>query len=150
MSSFFDSGPLPDFKEIQKWLGRDFPWKLADRWRRAQDHSWLDRYVRDVLTKVGLQGSDPVWLRARAVKGEKHVTVTLYPSGDVSERDLRLFATSDRLRVTEAGGERRKIVRFPCLVYPRSGKVLRKNGKLVARFRRRRPGRDEVELFIQP
>lgn len=149
MSSFFDSGPLPDFKEIQKWLGREIPWKLADRWERAQDNDWLNRYVRDMMEKAGKATNDNVWIRTDMFKDDKHVTVTLHPSKGLGEQDLRLFAATDRLRVSAADG-RKRIVRFPCLVYPRTGKVLHKDGKLIARFRRRRTEKEEVELFIQP
>ncbi|MBB6731604.1 hypothetical protein [Cohnella zeiphila] len=149
MSSFFDSGPLPDFKEIQKWLGREIPWKLAERWEKAQNNDWLNRYVQDMMEKAGKAANDGVWLRTDTVKDDKHVTVTLHPSKDLGEQDLRLFAATDRLRVT-AGDGRKRIVRFPCLVYPRTGKVLHKDGKLIAKFKRRRTERDEVELFIQP
>jgi hypothetical protein len=149
MNSFFESGPLPDFKEIQKWLGREIPWNLAERWERAQDNNWLNQYVRQMLEKAGKQAGDSVWLRTDTVKDDRHVTVTLHPTKGVGEQELRLFAASDRLRVTTEGG-RKRIVRFPCLVYPRTGKVVHRDGKLIARFRRRRAEKDEVELFIRP
>jgi len=43
MASFFDSGPLPEWKQIQQWLGKDIPWKLVDTWDRQEDSGWIKR-----------------------------------------------------------------------------------------------------------
>jgi hypothetical protein len=51
MSSFFDSGPLPDWKDIQQLLGKEIPWNLANNWERVGDSNWLNQYVNDMLIR---------------------------------------------------------------------------------------------------
>jgi hypothetical protein len=152
MPSFFDSGPLPDFKEIRKWLGNDFPWKMAEQWERDNDNSWLNQFIRGVMDNANqwVQAERKGWLQTETKKDEKHVVVSIALPSDAEQRDLRLFATSDRLKIFGLPSDRKQIVRFPCLVLPRSGRVSRKNNRLIVKFRRRPAGRDEVELFIRP
>ncbi|GIO11844.1 hypothetical protein J19TS2_13990 [Cohnella xylanilytica] len=151
MTSFFDSGPLPDFKEIQKWLGKELPWKLAEQWERANDNSWLNQYVQNILesSKRLPRREEERTIRTETSKDEKHVLVRLALPPNASQKEIRLFATADRLKITGLPDGRNKIVRLPCLILPRSGKAAWKNGRMTVKFRRRPVDRDEVELFIR-
>ncbi|MFD0670561.1 hypothetical protein [Cohnella sp. GCM10027633] len=154
MGSFFDSGPLPDWKLVQQWLGRDLPWKLVEQWDKQGNSSWLNDYVQQMMdrsrqeakTKAKAKGLRRMDIR----KDAKHVAVTLALDPEIDLRRLQLFATSDRLRVTGLPNDGKQSIRFPCLVYPRSGRTVVKQGQLVARFRRRPPDKSEYELFIAP
>jgi hypothetical protein len=151
MSSFFDSGPLPDWKDIQKLLGKDIPWKLADNWDRVGDSKWLNQYVNDLLarkkTEVRVQAQEIV--RVDVTKETKYVNVTIWLPQDTDLRRLQLFATSDRLTLIGLLGDKKRLVRFPCQVNARTGKAIMKKDRLLIRFRRKPPEKSEYELFIQ-
>ena len=161
MSSFFDSGPLPDFKEIQKWLGKDLPWKLAEQWDKANDGSWLNDYIQSVLrkartgadagtgTNAGTVMEKKETLRTDVSKNDKFVTVRIWLPANAALKDVRLFAAPDRVKLTGLPNGRKHAVKLPALVLPRSGKADWNEGKLQVRFRRRPAQRDEVELFIR-
>jgi hypothetical protein len=153
VASFFDSGPLPDFKEIQKFLGRELPWKLVEQWDKANDSAWLNEYVNKILQKAKLPPQAPkaeekAVVKAETARGEKYVNVSILFSSQVHPEDLRLHATSERLKIVGLPGNRKHIVRFPCLVYARTGRASWNNRRLTIRFKRRPGDRQEVELFI--
>ncbi|MFC5531400.1 hypothetical protein [Cohnella yongneupensis] len=152
MSSFFDSGPLPDWKVVQQWLGKDLPWKLVEQWDKPGDTDWLNQYVKNMMThaKKDARVKSRGLVRMDVQKDKKFVTVTMHLDPNVDYRDLQLFAVSDRLRVTGLPNEGKQAVRFPCLVYARSGKAEMRKGQLIVRFKRRPPEKSEYELFIQP
>jgi HSP20 family molecular chaperone IbpA len=151
MSSFFDSGPLPDWKEIQKILGHDIPWKLVEKWDQSGDTDWLNQFVKDMMKKskseatVHTQGL----VRMDAVKDAKHVNVTIRISPETELHRLQLFATSDRLMLTGLPNDKKRAIQLPCLVYARTGKAQLKKDQLLVRFRRRPPEKTEHELFIR-
>ncbi|MBO9596780.1 MAG: hypothetical protein J7559_02995 [Cohnella sp.] len=152
MSSFFDSGPLPNWKVIQEWLGRDLPWKLVEQWDKQGDTDWLNSYVKNMMVRARKEASAKPKNVSRmdVQKDVKYVTVTMEMNSDTELRELQLFATSDRLKVTGLPNGGKKSIRFPCLVYPRTGKAAVRKGRLVVRFRRRPPEKAEYELFIEP
>lgn len=152
MSSFFDSGPLPDWKIVQQWLGRDLPWKLVEQWDKRGDSDWLNAYVKNMMASAKKEASAKAKSIARmdVQKDAKFVTVSMAVNPDIDLRKLQLFATSDRMRVTGLPNDGKQAVRFPCLVYARSGKATMKIGQLIVRFKRRPPEKTEYELFIQP
>ncbi len=151
MGSFFDSGPLPeDWKDIQRWLGKDIPWKLAEKWDQGIDSAWLNQYVKDMLKKsrpeARVLAQDLVRIDVAKEGSYVNVTIQLPPQTDI--RNLQLFATSDRLKLTGLPGDKKRAIRFPCLVYVRTGKAVLKKDRLLIRFRRRPPEKSEYELFI--
>ncbi|RKP57197.1 hypothetical protein D7Z26_04230 [Cohnella endophytica] len=152
MSSFFDNGPLPDWKDLQKWLGKDIPWKLAENWDRKRESGWLDQYVQKMLqgakSEAGIQSKNFVRTETRHDAKSVIVTIRLAPETDM--HNLQLFATADRLKILGLPDDQKCSVRFPCLVYARSGKVsMAKDRVLVARFKRRPSEKSEYELFIR-
>ncbi|QMV44221.1 hypothetical protein [Cohnella cholangitidis] len=152
MSSFFDSGPLPDWKDIQRWLGKDIPWKLAADWDRGGHSDWLNQYVKDILqnSKNAARTQSKSTFPMETKQNAKTVSVTIRLTPEVDLKQLQLFATPDRLRIVGLPGDKKRVARFPCLVYARSGKaVLDKDRALVIRFKRRPPEKSEYELFIQ-
>lgn len=151
MPSFFDNGELPDFKELKNWFGPDFPWKLAEQMGRQRDGSWLNQFVRGLFDNDGRperEGSRGRLLRTETSKGGKFLTVSIVLPPDVRRRDLRLFASADRLKISGLPLDRKQFVSFPCLVVPESGRTQWKDGRMIIKFRRRKPSRREVELFI--
>lgn len=152
MSSFFDSGPLPDWKVVQEWLGRDLPWKLVEQWDKQGDSSWLNEYVKNMMTRARKEASTKARGAARMEvrKDAKFVTVKMALHSNIELRRLRLFATSDRLRITGLPDDGKQSIRFPSLVYARSGKAAIRKGQLIVRFKRRPLEKTEYELFIEP
>lgn len=150
MSSFFDSGPLPDWKEIQKWLGKDMPWDQVKKWDKEGDSDWLSQYVKEMMKKPksAARAHTQSLVRMEALKDSKHVNVTIRLAPGTDLRAVQLFATADCLKVTGLPENKKRTIRFPCLVYPRTGKVVSKNDQLSIRFRRRPPEKSEYELFI--
>jgi HSP20 family molecular chaperone IbpA len=153
MSSFFNSGPLPDWKELRKWLGKDMPWDKLAEWDQegSTNADWLNQYMKEILskTKPTAKVRSQADVRMEAAKDAKYVNVTIRFAPDTNIRQLQLFATSDRLRVTGLSDIQRRFIRFPCLVYPRSGKAELTEGQLHVRFKRRPPAKTEYELFIR-
>jgi hypothetical protein len=150
MSSFFGSGPLPDWKEIREWIGKDLPWKLAENREKADNEDWLDRFVSSLL-KEKADTDRPAaksLVQSETVQQNKKVTVTVRIPQGTSMRDLRLFATSDKLRISGLPSGQSHFVRLPCLVYPRTGRAVQRDDRIVVTFRRRPSNREEVELFI--
>jgi hypothetical protein len=151
MSSFFDSGPLPDWKDIQQLLGKDIPWNLASNWDRIGDSDWLNKYVNDILarkkTEVRVQAEEIV--RVDVTKDTNYVNLTVKLPQDMDIRRLQLFATSDRLTLIGLPGDKKRVIRFPCQINARSGKAVMKKDRLLIRFRRKPPEKSEYELFIQ-
>jgi len=152
MTDFFNNGPLPDWKEIQKWLGKDIPWKLLENWDRRGDANWLNDYVKKIM-----QNSMPSLVHSRSSfhaetkQDAKTVSLSIKLDPDTDIRKLQMFATSERLKFTGLPGDKKRVVRFPSLVYPRSGKAeMRKDRTLVIRFKRRPQEKSEYELFIEP
>lgn len=152
MGDFFDSGPLPDWKIVREWLGRDLPWKLVEQWDKRGDTSWLNDYVKKMMAQSHKEAKAkaPGIVRMESRKDAKNVTVSLEVGSDAQLRSLQLFATSERLRVTGLPNDGKRVIRFPCLVYPRSGRASVKKGQLIVRFRRRPSEKNEYELFIEP
>jgi hypothetical protein len=183
MSSFFGSGPMPDWQEIRKWLGKEIPGNMVEQWEKSEDGQWLDRLLQGLLNpdkpadstrtaKTKTKNEDGKWL-SQFVKGllkpdassdkaeskslvkmetekeSKRLTVTLQIPHDTNMRALQLFATSDLLRVTGLPDNRTHTVRFPCRVYPRSGRAQLDGNRIAVKFRRRPPDQNEVELFIR-
>ncbi len=152
MSSFFDSGPLPEWKDIQKWLGKEIPWKLAENWDRDSDSNWLNDYVKNILQhskpEARMHTQSLVEMETRQDAKYVHVTVRLSP--EIEIRKLQLFATSDRLKLIGLPADKKRSIRLPCLVHARTGQaVMKKDRLLVVRFKRRPPEKSEYELFIR-
>ncbi|MFC4302678.1 hypothetical protein [Cohnella boryungensis] len=152
MSSFFDSGPLPDWKDIQQWLGKDIPWELAENWDRREDSGWLNDYIQKMMRQsksaARIQARSPVQVELK--QGAKYVDVKIGLLPDTDIKQLRLFATSEHLRLSGLPGDKKRVVRFPYLVYARSGKaVMKKERELLVRFKRKPLEKSEYELFIQ-
>jgi hypothetical protein len=151
MSSFFDSGPLPDWKDIQQLLGKEIPWNLVSNWDRKGDSDWLNNYVNDILarkkTEARVQTEESV--RVEVTKETNYVNVTVRLPQDTDLRRLQLFATSDRLTLIGLPGDKKRGISFPCLVNARSGKAVMKKDRLLIRFRRKPSEKSEYELFIQ-
>ncbi|MCC3373360.1 hypothetical protein [Cohnella sp. REN36] len=163
--SFFDSGPLPNWKEIQNWLGKEIPWDVVEKWDEQNDDSWLEQMVRNFVSPQGEQAPDakqktkkhmpiihspsPPRVSPDLIKTARHVILTLRLPSEADLRPIRLYAAPDRVRLTGLPGGRSETVRMPCLVYAKSGRAEWKNGQLRIRFRKRRRDREEVELFIQ-
>lgn len=162
--SFFDSGPLPDWGELRKLLGKDLPWNLIEQWDK--DDNWLNQYMekmglsvekkadgeRAVPSKsaapratVGGVGNARIETR----KTQDRVYVTIRPPSSYEAGKMRLYATPDRLRISGLPGEGVRSVQLPCLVLPKSGKASWKEGRLVVSFKKRRSREGEVELFIR-
>lgn len=152
MSSFFDSGPLPNWKQMQEWLGRDMPWDLVEKWDKRRDNSWLNEYVKNMMVhaRKDARAKSKGLQRMDVQKDAKFVTVTMKLESEQALRGLQLFANSERLRVTGLPNDGKQSIRFPCLVYPRTGKAAMKKDRLVVRFKRRPAERNEYELFIDP
>lgn len=153
MNSFFNSGPLPDWKELRKWLGKDMPWDKLTEWDQegTANADWLNQYVKDIISKPKptVKARSQTDVRIEAFKNAKYVNVTIRLAPDTNVRQLQLFATSDRLKVTGFTDHQRRFIRFPCLVYPRSGKAELIEGQINVRFKRRPPAKTEYELFIR-
>lgn len=152
MNSFFDSGPLPDWKDIQQLLGKDIPWKLAANWDAKGDSNWINQYVKDILQKsksdARIKAQNSVQMETK--QDAKFVSVSIRLTPDTDLRKLQLFASSERLRVAGLPGDQKKAVRLPCSVFARSGKAtMKKDRVLVVKFKRRPPEKSEYELFIQ-
>jgi hypothetical protein len=150
LNSFFDSGPLPEWKDLRKWLGKDMPWDLVSKWNEEGEGDWLNQYVKEMMTKSKPAATvqSQQLLRIETVKDAKNVDVNIRLATGTDIQQLQLFATSERLKVTGLPNGKKRIIRFPCLVYPRSGKVELKMDQLLVRFRRRPPSKTEYELFI--
>lgn len=151
MASFFDSGPLPDWKEIKRMLEREIPWRMVEQWEKNSDSDWLSKYIKEFLSKLkpDEQARTKQWIRMEAVKNPKSVTVNVKLPPTTDMRRMQIFATSERLKITGLPNESSQAIRFPCLVYPRSGKAEMKGDELLVRFRRRPPSKSEYELFIR-
>ncbi|QJD82260.1 hypothetical protein [Cohnella herbarum] len=152
MSSFFDSGPLPDWKDIQQLLGKDIPWKLAANWDAKGESNWINQYVKDILQKsksdARVKAQSSVQMETK--QDAKSVSVYIRLTPDTDPRKLQLFATPDRFRIEGLPGDLKKSIRLPYLVYARTGKAtMKKDRVLVVRFKRRPPEKSEYELFIQ-
>lgn len=158
MRSFFDSGPLPDWKEIKRWLGKEMPWRQLKEWDQL-DAQWLDQLLTRLFREEDSEPEAPPQNRSMegtssavqidAVQHEKKLTVSVRIPPNTDWRSLRLFATSDRLRVTGLPGQKTQYLRFPCRVYPRTGRAVQKGNRIVVQFGRRPDSREEVELFIR-
>lgn len=152
MKSFFDSGPLPDWQELRRWLGKDIPWKMAENWDRAGDANWMNDYVKKLLQNAiaGANASERATVQAETRQGGKYVSIAIRLAPEVDVRSLQLMATSERLKIRGLPGGKKRVIRFPSLVYARSGKAIMKNERqIVLRFKRRPPEKNEYELFIQ-
>jgi len=151
LKGFFDSGPLPDWKEIQRWLGSDIPWNLVEQWENTNDNGWMDSYIKELLHKAKPQARTQSKSMAvtETTKDAKQVTVTITLPPDASMQAIRLYATNDRLKVAGMPGDRTQSIRLPCLVYPKSGIASMNRDRLRVRFRRRPKDQGEVELFIR-
>ncbi|WP_239613803.1 hypothetical protein [Cohnella mopanensis] len=152
MSSFFDSGPLPDWKDIRKWLGKDIPWKLAENWDQDNDSNWLNQYIKEIMqnSRSTARVQTKTTIQMETKQNAKVVAVTLRISPEIDLKQVQIFATSDRLKLTGLPGDKTRAFRLPCSVYARSGKaVMKKDRELVIRFKRRPPEKSEYELFIQ-
>jgi hypothetical protein len=151
MSSFFDNGPLPDWQDIQRMLGKDIPWKLAENWDKGSDSRWLNNYIKDILknSQPEARAFTQELVRMDAVKDANYVNVTILLPSEMDHRRLQLFATSDRLKLMGLPGDKSQAIRFPSQVYPRSGKAVMKKDRLLIRFRRKPPEKSEYELFIR-
>jgi hypothetical protein len=151
LASFFDNGPLPDWNDIKRMLGRDIPWNLVEQWEKSGNSDWLSKYIKEFLSKVKPeeQARTKQWVRMEAVKNPKSVTVNVKLPPNTDMRRMQLFASSERLKITGLPNESSQAIRFPCLVYPRSGKAEKKGDQLLVRFRRRPPSKSEYELFIR-
>lgn len=151
MSSFFESGPLPDWAEIQKWLGKEMPWKMVEQWDKAEGGEWLDSFVRGLMSET----PEPPKAETRSlfqidtVKNPKNLTVTLRLPPGIHMHQLRMFATSDSLRLSGISGQGSHNVRFPCRVYPASGRAEQSGDRVTIQFKRRPSDGQEVELFIR-
>ncbi|MDI4645331.1 hypothetical protein [Cohnella hashimotonis] len=155
--SFFDEGPLPNWDEIRKLIGKDLPWDLIKQWENKDD-SWLDDYIRKLGfgkhedKTVAAAGIRPDAVTAtpqmEARKEPKRVIATIKPPPGTDRRAVRLHATADRLRVSGLPGDATASLKLPCLVLPKTGSVVWKNGKWVVVFRRKPARQGEVELFI--
>ncbi|MFD2332312.1 hypothetical protein ACFSR7_23905 [Cohnella sp. GCM10020058] len=156
--SFFDEGPLPDWSEIRRLIGKDLPWDLIKQWEHKDD-SWLDDYIRKLgFGKSGEKTAADAAERPEAVvtatpqmearKEPKRVVATVKPPPGTDRSAVRLHATADRLRVSGLPGDASASLKLPCLVVPKTGRVVWKNGKWIVVFRRKRPRQGEVELFI--
>lgn len=154
MTNFFGSGPLPDWKEIKDWLGKDIPWHLVDKWDQMQDEKWMDRWIDRLVADRREQTAKPAvpatLLKIETIKHAKKMIVSFPLPKSVSMQSLRLYAVSDRLRIAGLPGGRSQSVHFPCAVYPKTGKAGLHDGKMRIEFRRRPVDQEEVELFINP
>ncbi|XID94103.1 hypothetical protein ACF3MZ_06150 [Paenibacillaceae bacterium WGS1546] len=152
MSSFFESGPLPDWKELRTWLGKDLPWELAEKWDGRGDANWLNDYVKQILSneKTASRPQTQNLLQFETKQTKKSVSISVKFVSDVDIRKLQLFATSDRLKIEGLPGDKKRAIPLPCLVYPRSGIAAMKKDRLVVRFKRKPLEKTEYELFIQP
>jgi len=152
MPSLFDDESFPDLKELRNWLGPDFPWKLAKQMGRRRDGSWLNQFMRDLFDKADQavpNGKGGTRLQTDTSKSSKYLTVSIVLPPGVRQRDLRLFASADRLKVTGLPSNRKQVISFPCLVVPESGRAEWRDERMIVKFRRRRTNRREVELFIR-
>ncbi|TJY44481.1 hypothetical protein E5161_03630 [Cohnella pontilimi] len=170
MSSYFGGGPDQGGKpQDGEWLDRldRFmqrllkPDKPEDSARGAKvkasgDYSeWLAQLVKDLLKPIeisgdtGVEDSTDSLVRTLTAKEPKKLTVTMQLPYDTNLRTLQVFATSELLRVMGLPDNRTHTVRFPCRVYPRSGRARLEDGRLVIKFRRRPLDQNEVELFIR-
>ena len=152
MVSFFDSGPLPDWKELRRWLGKDIPWEMAENWDRTGDSGWMNDYVKKLLqnAKAGVSASERAAVQIETRQEGKYVRVAIRLAPEVDVRALQLTTTSERLKISGLPGGKKRVIRFPCLVYPRTGKaVMKKERHIVVRFKRRPSEKSEYELFIQ-
>jgi len=152
VKSFFDSGPLPNWQQLRELLGKDIPWKLAENWDPGEG-DWINDYVKNLFKRAKSEVSPPerVEVHAETRQDSKYVNVAIRLSSKVDLRGLQLLATSERLKISGLPGDRKRLVRFPSLVYPRSGKASMKNDRLlVVRFKRKPPEKSEYELFIEP
>jgi|GEM_PF-762962 len=152
LKSFFNSGPLPDWQELRKWLGKDIPWKLAENWDRTGDDDWMNNYVKQILqnAKSGTNAPDRSALRTEIKQDGKYVRVAIRLAPEVDLRALQLMATSDRLKINGLPGDKKRVIRFPGPVYPRTGKAkMKADRQILIRFKRRPPEKSEYELFIQ-
>ena len=164
MTSFFDNGPLPDWKEIRQWLSKDIPWHLVEKWDKMQDGAWLDKFIdrlihehgEPVTGKVAKEAKQPAkanindYMPFRIAKHPHKLSVSVQLPKGANMHELRLYAGSDRLRVAGLPGGRSRSVKLPCLVYPKSGRTTMKDGIMRIEFRRKPSNREEVELFIRP
>lgn len=150
MNSFFDSGPLPDWKDIQKWLGKDIPWNLVEKLDKGSGSAWLNQYVQDIMkkSKPNEQIQRNNLIQYEAEKDNRYVNVTIRLAPETDYRRMQLFATSERLKLIGLPGDKIRAIRFPCLVYARSGTVVAKKDRLLIRFKRRPQEKSEFELFI--
>lgn len=157
MPSFFDNGPMPDWRELRNMFGKEFPWAQVEKLTRNRDGSWLNDVVRGLFDREGREDradgeARPAGagrkLRASVSKQAKHVTVSIAVPPEAMA-GVRLFATASRLKIAGADDGRMQVVQFPCPVYPRSGRAYARNGRLKVKFRRQPPDRREVELFIR-
>jgi hypothetical protein len=152
MASFFGSGPLPDWSEIRKWLGKEMPWDLVEQWEKADNGGWMEQFMQGMMKDSPETAAKPETkslVQIDTVKNAKKLTVTVRIPPGTDMRGLRLFATSDRLKVEGLPGHRTHSVRFPCRVYPRSGKAEQSRDHILIEFRRRPVNGEEVELFIR-
>lgn len=156
--SFFDEGPLPDWSTIRQLLGKDLPWDLIKQWEH-QDASWLDDYIKKLgIAMPGGQTTTAASVRPEvsvtaspqmeARKEQKRVVATIKPPPGTDRSAIRMYATADRLRVSGLPGEATASLKLPCLVLPKTGRVVWKSGKWVVVFRRKPSRQGEVELFI--
>jgi hypothetical protein len=162
MRSFFESGPLPSWKEISQWLGKDLPlkdipWKELKEWYRA-DGEWMEQLLKRLFRDEQASGASSQdrpreiassAVQLDAVQHDKKLTVSVRLPPGTDMRSLRLFATADRLRVTGLPGQKTRFLRFPCRVYPRTGRAVQKGNRIIVQFGRRPDSREEVELFIR-
>src|SRR5689334_19131277 len=101
------------------------PWDLVSKWNEEGEGDWLNQYVKEMMTKSKPAATVQTQqlLRIETVKDAKNVDVNIRLATGTDIQQLQLFATSERLKVTGLPNGKKRIIRFPCLVYPRSGKV---------------------------
>lgn len=150
MTSFFDSGPLPEWAEIKRWLGSDLPWEQMAQWDQVKDTEWLSGYINKMMSTAGRPAKKKDDLQIEIRKDAQHLVVTMHmnEATAAAARGLRLHATSERLKIMGLPQGGTRTVRFPCAVYPGTGQAKKKQGRLIIRFKRRPPDRTEYELSI--
>jgi hypothetical protein len=153
MGSFFNSGPLPSWSEIKRWLGDAIPWEMAEQWDGG-DGEWLDKFMskwmNDAQVPPVKSRDFETSVRAKAGSDPYRLTVTFRLPKGASAQRIRLYANSERLRITGLPDGRTQLIRFPGRVFPESGRATIRGGRLRAIFRRRPAEDEEVELFIRP
>ncbi|MFC5450768.1 Hsp20/alpha crystallin family protein [Paenibacillus aestuarii] len=151
--SGFSRHPWLKWEQIEKFLGQKLP--FGEKGQTFLDNmSWVEGYVQDMLKKAMPNTEVNTSSRAGSTSTEtfethEHVIVKVKLPKDEDPRAMRVFVKSNQIKITGYLSGKKKTVKLPTLVLPRSTRVTYKQRILEIRVRKSGLKEHYVEAFIR-